>query len=108
MTTEAAEASHKFENSMHALHGSIQGVTMVIGTTFMPILTDIIKHATNIVIQFRLWVEKNPELARQVITLAAGAGMFAIGLGGIAAILPSVIAGLTAMLIPLRSLVGMA
>src|SRR5712692_3223694 len=26
MTTEAAEASHKFENSMHALHGSIQGV----------------------------------------------------------------------------------
>lgn len=104
MSGDAAKAGDQFNDRLFALKGSIEGFGLSIGNVLLPILSDFIVVATNIVIKIREWADANPELVKVVAALAiaiTGAGGLLLGVAGLLTILPALTAAFVALTGPI-------
>lgn len=88
---DTAEASDEFNDALAELIASTKGISIAIGTTFLPILKDFITIATDVVQGVKDWTKEHPDLVRAVGALGvalSGAGGLLLGLAGVLAILP--------------------
>lgn len=97
---DAAKASDEFNDRLAELTASTKGISIAIGTVFLPILTRFISTATDVVQSVREWASEHPTLIKVVGALGvalAGSGGLLLGLAGILAILPQLSTALTLM-----------
>jgi len=94
-------AKETTEGSLVVLQRTLEDVSEEIGSTFTPILNDLLKQITPVIEKVVDWIKENPELTRNIIIIAgAVAGLVAvIGILGLA--LPGIITGFTILTGPI-------
>jgi len=88
-----ARTADSVANQQRVLKERTKELSESIGTVFIPIMKSIIDKAMPVVEKLGAWIEKNPELTKTIIIVAAGiAGLVAV-IGGLGLILPAIITG---------------
>jgi len=117
-TEMAAIQINTFEGSMKLLKSAAQELQIALGTTLMPILTDLVGQVTEVVKKVSAWSEKHPVLTETLLKFALVLGplmlaggpllMLAPTIAGITAALPALIAGFAPLLGPAGIILGIA
>ena len=93
LTIEAEKRFATTASQMQLLKNNINDAAIVLGATFLPIINDIVKAVTPLIVRLSEWIEQNPTLARNIIiVVAAIAGLVAV-VGMLGLVLPSIISG---------------
>jgi methyl-accepting chemotaxis protein len=81
MTDSTALSAAKLDDALVELNKSIEGVGNMIGAALAPLLTDVAKLITGLVVDFQNWAKENPILADAILVTVAAVGAF-ITIGG--------------------------
>jgi len=90
-----SRTSESFANQMRILKARLSDVAIELGDKLLPIATELIGKAKDIVEKISIWIKENAELTEKIVKWAAGLGAVLAVLGPIAVILPSLITGIT-------------
>lgn len=86
------EASDKLGTQLKVFKETFGNLMETIGTTFIPILNDLLKNRILPLIEkIQNWIDKHPELARQLLIVIGAVGALAAVLGPILIMLPGLI-----------------
>lgn len=97
LTQEDAAAADAFGDAMGDLKASFAGLIQKAIIPIMPMLTEFAEKAVGIVIAVKDWVVEHKELAAKIVIGVGVVGGLLGVLGGVAIILPSLVAGLAIM-----------
>jgi hypothetical protein len=109
ITDESTLAADQFNDSLGSLSTAVQGITLAVGSAFIPAMTDMITKVTDIVAAVRDWAAEHPGLIRAVGYLAVaitGAGGLLLGVAGVMAILPQLTVAFTLLTAPVSLTIG--
>lgn len=88
------------------LKKNIEDTAIILGQTFAPILNDVLKRITPVIVQVRDWIEQNPELTKKIVIAAAAVAVLVTAIGGLGLALPAIIAGISALISPFGAILG--
>jgi len=102
---DTANQAAELNDRLTTLKASMQGVVFVLAQVMVPAIDAVVGVITPVIVGFRQWSEEHETLARVVVIAAGVVGGLMLVLGPLALILPSLIAGITAMSAAFRGLV---
>lgn len=102
----AAEISKTFSNQLDRLKESASNIAITIGTALLPMLSDIALKVEPILKGLGAWIEAHPKLTTALTLTAAAVGVLLLAIGPILIVLPSLAAGVTAVVTVLGTLSG--
>lgn len=105
---EAAAKAKKFDDAITDLTSSLNGLKYELGAVLSDTLKPFIDGTTDAVSAMREFTEANPLASSFLSTFAVGAAATLVSLGGIALILPKIIAGFKTLGITMGALGGTA
>ena len=80
-----------FHGQMTLLKSAIDGLSISIGSTLVPVLRNIVKIVTPVVGGFTRWAEKNKELATGIVVIVGALGTFLL-VGGLTIVMAGILA----------------
>lgn len=94
---DAANAAAEFKDNMNSLSKSFDSVKFGIAQALLPALKPLIEGLTEIVVNVKDWMERNPELARTLTVVVVALGAVSLAMGTVLLLLPPLIAGAAAL-----------
>lgn len=88
---DAAKAGDEFNDRLAELQASVKGISLTIGSVFLPVLTTLITRMTSLANSVRKWADEHPGLIKLIGGVAAalaGTGGLLLGMAGVLTILP--------------------
>jgi TP901 family phage tail tape measure protein len=98
MSGEAANAADKYNDELHLLEKSTEGITNSIGSVLVPVLREFVEAVQPIVSAIGQWVKAHPDLTKAIFSLAlalAGTGGLLVAVSAVTVALPLLAGGLT-------------
>lgn len=108
LSEKNAKDIDKFSDDMKSLKSAVGGVTLAIGISLMPVLTDFINKMKDAVARVKEWADKNPDLAKSITQVALATGTLALTLGTLGIAVINIGKGLASMWTWLNLIVPLA
>jgi TP901 family phage tail tape measure protein len=82
------------------LENTFQGFQIAIADVLTPVIIPLVQALTGIILKVQEWAEANPELFQTIVLVAGAIGIFAAVVGPILLALPTIAAGIAALVSP--------
>jgi hypothetical protein len=100
-----ANTSDSLSNRQRILDATLTNVSATLGTTFIPIIQDVLNKVSPIIQKVSEWIQANPELARNIILVTGAiAGLVAIA-GTLGLLIPTIVTGFGMLISPVGAVV---
>jgi len=94
---QAVAFADTFAGKLEALKVETDNVKEAIGAAFLPILTQLLQKIEPIVLKITDWIEKNPELTKNLLIAAGAVSLVVAGIGTLGLIIGPLTAGIGAL-----------
>ncbi len=94
---QAAAFSKTFAGSMATMKVETDNLKESIGSSLLPVLTDLVRRIEPVILKVTGWIEKNPELTKNILLVTLAVSGLVAGLGTLGIVMPAIIAGATAI-----------
>jgi len=79
-----ARTSDQLANKQRILQAQFQNVSTKVGTTLIPLMTNLLNKISPVIDKIVNWINKNPKLTQQIAIIAAGAAALALATSALA------------------------
>lgn len=111
LSDDVLASAGKADKAFDDFDQTMKGLTMVIGSEVVPVVTKLVKQLTPLISQVAEWISKNPELISQIVQWGAGILAASTAIGTIVKIfesLKAVVSGLSILSTVLTTLTGIS
>jgi TP901 family phage tail tape measure protein len=99
LTDEYNRKNNTTAGRLDQAKNNLQAFTIVLGTQLLPLITDLLKDIVPVIKSFTNWAKQNPKTTATILKIAAGMGVLAFAVSGIAGVVGLVYKLNTALLV---------